>query len=156
MRRQWMSWGFAAVATGVVVGLVPPAVAGAIGNATTATGASVEGDRPKPPAQTIEQVRRQYLDHRPDAPVMVVAHRGYWRGAPENSVPAIDLAIRNGAQVAPVDVRTTTSHDAFTLQPLPETQYLTRGTHEFVISMDASAYQNFNIDYFDFRYTGKH
>ncbi|MGI5522712.1 glycerophosphodiester phosphodiesterase family protein [Micromonospora sp. CA-259024] len=102
-----MSWAFAVVATGVVVGLVPPAVAGAIGNATTATGASVEGDRPKPPAQTIEQVRRQYLDHRPEVPVMVVAHRGYWRGAPENSVPAIDLAIRNGAQVVEIDVQRT-------------------------------------------------
>ncbi|MGC4852564.1 hypothetical protein ACLQ24_04045 [Micromonospora sp. DT4] len=45
---------------------------------------------------------------------------------------------------------------AFTLQPPLETQYLTRGTHEFVFTLDPAAYQNFNVDYFDFRYTGRH
>ncbi|MEU7929291.1 hypothetical protein [Micromonospora sp. NPDC049801] len=36
MRRQWTSWAFAAVATGVVVGVVPSAVAGAMDGARAA------------------------------------------------------------------------------------------------------------------------
>ncbi|MFJ2649439.1 hypothetical protein ACIO1C_22245 [Streptomyces sp. NPDC087420] len=47
-------------------------------------------------------------------------------------------------------MRNTTSQDAFELQAVAGGQRLTRGTHEFVVRMDDAAYQNFNIDYFQF------
>ncbi|WP_245603569.1 glycerophosphodiester phosphodiesterase family protein, partial [Salinispora cortesiana] len=37
----------------------------------------------------------------------VVAHRGHWRAAPENSLTAIDLAVRAGVHVVEIDVRRT-------------------------------------------------
>jgi len=49
-----------------------------------------------------------------------------------------------------VDVVGTTSHSAFVLQEIEGTQFLRRGTHEFEVRMDDAAYQNFNIDYFQF------
>lgn len=51
---------------------------------------------------------------------------------------------------APVDVVTTTSHDAFTDQVVADSWHLTRGTHTVVFRVDATAYQNFNLDYLDF------
>ncbi|GAA2598027.1 hypothetical protein GCM10010435_91750 [Winogradskya consettensis] len=35
------------------------------------------------------------------------AHRGYWRGAPENSLPAITQAIQHGAHIVEIDVQRT-------------------------------------------------
>ncbi|MEV4073289.1 glycerophosphodiester phosphodiesterase family protein [Nonomuraea fuscirosea] len=43
-------------------------------------------------------------------------------------------------------IANTTSHDAFTLQPL-ERRRFTKGTHELVLRMPETAYQNFNLDY---------
>jgi glycerophosphoryl diester phosphodiesterase len=45
-------------------------------------------------------------DHSSDQ-VMVVAHRGDWRNAPENSVAAIESAIRLGVDIVEIDVRET-------------------------------------------------
>ncbi|MEV4627730.1 glycerophosphodiester phosphodiesterase family protein [Micromonospora sp. NPDC049523] len=117
MRTKWMTWAVAMVATSATLGVVPQLVAtatessaatdssAATGSAETATATTTAGhDKPR---QTIEQVRRQYLDHSPNAPVMVVAHRGYWRGAPENSIDAIRLAVDKGAQVVEIDVQRT-------------------------------------------------
>ncbi|MEU3183930.1 glycerophosphodiester phosphodiesterase family protein [Streptomyces sp. NPDC006923] len=59
------------------------------------------------PRAAIDRIHDDYLDHRPGAAVMVVAHRGYWRGAPENSLRAIDLAVRKGAEVVEIDVQRT-------------------------------------------------
>jgi len=39
--------------------------------------------------------------------VMVVAHRGYWRQAPENSIAGITKAMELGADVVEVDIRKT-------------------------------------------------
>ena len=39
--------------------------------------------------------------------VLVMAHRGDWRNWPENSIPAIESAIRMGADVVEIDVRRT-------------------------------------------------
>lgn len=39
--------------------------------------------------------------------IMVVAHRGDWRNAPENSVAAIESAIRLGVDIVELDVRET-------------------------------------------------
>ena len=56
------------------------------------------------PAPTPAEAFRQ---HGPGAPVMVVAHRGYWRGAPENSADAITQAVAHKAQVVEIDLRST-------------------------------------------------
>lgn len=48
-----------------------------------------------------------FLRHGPDAPVMVVAHRGDWRDAPENSLGAINQAVAGGADVVEIDVKRT-------------------------------------------------
>lgn len=55
----------------------------------------------------IDAIHEMYLDHGPDAGVMVIAHRGYWRGAPENSIAAIEQAIERGAHVVEIDVQRT-------------------------------------------------
>ncbi|WP_250038232.1 glycerophosphodiester phosphodiesterase family protein [Paractinoplanes maris] len=60
--------------------------------------------QPLPPA---EKPGEQFLRHGPGAPVMVVAHRGYWRGAPENSLDAVTQAVAHGAQVVEIDIRRT-------------------------------------------------
>lgn len=41
------------------------------------------------------------------APVMVVAHRGCWSSAPENSIAAIENCIRLGVDMVEIDVRNT-------------------------------------------------
>ncbi len=48
-----------------------------------------------------------------------------------------------------VDVPNTTSHSAFEMVDV-ETRTLTKGRHDFVLRVDASAYQNWNLDYLDF------
>lgn len=42
-----------------------------------------------------------------DSYVMVVAHRGYWRSAPENSILAVKNAVNAGIEIVEVDVRKT-------------------------------------------------
>lgn len=37
----------------------------------------------------------------------IAAHRGQWRSAPENSLPAIDAAIDQGAEIVEIDIRKT-------------------------------------------------
>lgn len=75
---------------------------------------SADGSRER----DIDAVLADFYDHGPDAPVMIVSHRGYWRGAPENSLAAIDLAIRKGADVVEIDLQRTSDghlvlmHDA--------------------------------------------
>ncbi|MEU1156113.1 glycerophosphodiester phosphodiesterase family protein, partial [Streptomyces sp. NPDC005918] len=54
-----------------------------------------------------EQARRAFLDHGPRAGVMIAAHRGQWRKAPENSVAGIRAGFADGAQIVEVDVRLT-------------------------------------------------
>ncbi|GAB3813229.1 glycerophosphodiester phosphodiesterase family protein [Kribbella italica] len=66
---------------------------------------STRDDQPAGRPTGIAEIREQYLD--PRGPVMVVAHRGYWRGAPENSLAAVELAIRKGAEVVEIDVQRT-------------------------------------------------
>lgn len=42
-----------------------------------------------------------------NAPVMIVAHRGCWSNAPENSITAIENCIRLGVDMVEIDVRNT-------------------------------------------------
>lgn len=50
---------------------------------------------------------RNKLLNRDESTVLVVAHRGDWRYAPENSLPAIDNAIRMGVDIVELDVHRT-------------------------------------------------
>ncbi|MFI5933636.1 glycerophosphodiester phosphodiesterase family protein [Actinoplanes sp. NPDC051494] len=61
------------------------------------------GSVPEPAVELSEVLRR----HGPGAPVLMVAHRGYWRGAPENSLDGIEQAVEHGAQVVEIDVQGT-------------------------------------------------
>jgi len=50
---------------------------------------------------------RNKLLNRDQNSVIVVAHRGDWRYAPENSLPAIDNAIKMGVDIVEIDVQRT-------------------------------------------------
>ncbi len=45
--------------------------------------------------------------YRPDGSVLVVAHRGDWRNAPENSIQAIENAVAMGVDIVEIDIRMT-------------------------------------------------
>ena len=57
-------------------------------------------------AQRGEMIRKAFLDPKSDQ-VLVVAHRGNWRSAPENSVAAIDSAIQMGVDIVEIDIHKT-------------------------------------------------
>ena len=48
-----------------------------------------------------------FAQHGDGAPVMIAAHRGLWRIAPENSLPAIEGSIASGAEIVEIDVKRT-------------------------------------------------
>ncbi|SDH69031.1 glycerophosphoryl diester phosphodiesterase [Alteribacillus persepolensis] len=56
---------------------------------------------------SFEEIHTQLLNHKPNAPLMITAHRGQWREYPENSIAAINEAIRDGAEIVEIDVRLT-------------------------------------------------
>lgn len=58
-------------------------------------------------AQTRVDTIRQHLLAPGDGTVLVAAHRGDWRNAPENSLEAVELSIRMGVDIVEVDVRRT-------------------------------------------------
>lgn len=58
-------------------------------------------------AQTRVDTIRQHLLAPGDGTVLVAAHRGDWRNAPENSLEAVELSIRIGVDIVEVDVRRT-------------------------------------------------
>lgn len=60
-------------------------------------------DRIKP----FSKIKQQVQEHGPAAAVLVASHRGQWRSAPENSLGAIDQAIKDGAEIVEIDVRLT-------------------------------------------------
>lgn len=59
------------------------------------------------PAQDKANIIREKLLSRDQNSVLVVAHRGDWRYAPENSLPAIDNAIKMGVDIVELDVQRT-------------------------------------------------
>ncbi|MFI8414651.1 glycerophosphodiester phosphodiesterase family protein [Paeniglutamicibacter gangotriensis] len=67
------------------------------------TGADVHTESGK----SFERLKQQLQDHSPSAALLVAAHRGQWREAPENSLAAIDEAINDGAEIVEVDVQLT-------------------------------------------------
>lgn len=58
-------------------------------------------------AQSRSEEIRHKLINRDTSSVLVVAHRGDWRNFPENSLPAIDHAIKMGVDVVEIDVQRT-------------------------------------------------
>lgn len=58
-------------------------------------------------SQSHSDVLRESLFNRDESRVLVVAHRGDWRFAPENSLPAISNAIKMGVDVVELDVQRT-------------------------------------------------
>lgn len=58
-------------------------------------------------AQTRVDTIRQHLMHPGDGTVLVAAHRGDWRNAPENSLEAVESAIQLGVDIVEIDVRKT-------------------------------------------------
>jgi hypothetical protein len=60
------------------------------------------------------------------------------------------LNFSNGGSTAPIDVVGTTSHEAFTEQVVEAARHLTRGNHTVVFRVDATAFQNFNLDHLTF------
>ncbi len=54
------------------------------------------------PVEMIEWIRNPSEDY-----VMVVAHRGYWRSAPENSILAVKHALEEEIDIVEIDVRMT-------------------------------------------------
>lgn len=58
-------------------------------------------------ATPAERAYRDLLDHGPDAKILTAAHRAQWRSAPENSVPAILDAFKDGAEIVELDVQLT-------------------------------------------------
>lgn len=54
-----------------------------------------------------EKIIEQTIGHQLNDPIQVIAHRGDWRNAPENSLPAIESCIAMGVDMVEVDVRMT-------------------------------------------------
>jgi glycerophosphoryl diester phosphodiesterase len=59
------------------------------------------------PPSAADRAYRNLMDHGPGAKFMTAAHRGQWREAPENSLPAITAAFDDGAEIVEIDVRLT-------------------------------------------------
>ena len=53
-----------------------------------------------------DSIRKKLSDH-DDGNVLVVAHRGDWRNSCENSLEAIEGAIRMGVDIVEIDLRRT-------------------------------------------------
>jgi glycerophosphoryl diester phosphodiesterase len=58
------------------------------------------------PADKVTEIREKLMN-RDESSVIVVAHRGDWRNFPENSLEAIDNAIKMGVDVVELDVQCT-------------------------------------------------
>ena len=54
----------------------------------------------------VEQIREKLINCDSNS-VIVVAHRGDWRNFPENSLEAIDNAIKMGVDIVELDVKRT-------------------------------------------------
>lgn len=65
----------------------------------------IVGCQSEPPSpKNIDTIRNEFFN---GTKVMVAAHRGYWREAPENSLEAIKAAINLGVDIVEIDVRLT-------------------------------------------------
>ncbi|TDD05360.1 glycerophosphodiester phosphodiesterase family protein [Saccharopolyspora terrae] len=83
------------------------AAAGAAALGILATGLAVTPSVSANQTAPLERIHRDLLDHSDRAPLLAAAHRGAWRDHPENSLAAIDEAVRDGAEIVEIDVRKT-------------------------------------------------
>ncbi|MFC7307256.1 glycerophosphodiester phosphodiesterase family protein [Streptomyces monticola] len=74
-------------------------------NTQAMNGSSVDRDGRGGRETAAERALRDFLDHGPGAKILTAAHRGQWRKAPENSLPATRAAFADGAEIAELDVR---------------------------------------------------
>lgn len=58
------------------------------------------------PSKNVSSIRESFINPE-KGDVLVVAHRGDWRNAPENSLLAIELAIQMGVDIVEIDVQLT-------------------------------------------------
>lgn len=58
------------------------------------------------PQKNVHSIRDAFFNANSDE-VLVVAHRGLWRSAPENSLPALEAAIQAGVDIIEIDIRKT-------------------------------------------------
>lgn len=84
--------------------------------------------------------------HNPSSPyVVVVAHRGDWRGYPENSLPAIESCIRMGVDMMELDLKQTkdsvlvVSHDPTLNRCTTGSGRISDYTYEQILSFDLKA-----------------
>lgn len=76
--------------------------------ATGACAAPLAGAPPVAPTSRVERVQGELRPGRAEArPVLVIAHRGCWRAAPENSIAAIEACVAMGVDLVELDVRRT-------------------------------------------------
>jgi glycerophosphoryl diester phosphodiesterase len=61
-------------------------------------------------SKSFQQIHANLLDHSKNAPLMITAHRGQWRDYPENSLSAINEAIKDGADIVEIDVQLTSDN----------------------------------------------
>ncbi len=54
-----------------------------------------------------DEISTELHRHGPGAELLVIAHRGQWREAPENSLASIEAAIEDGAEIIEIDVQLT-------------------------------------------------
>lgn len=82
----------------------------------------------------------------PVAEVQITAHRGASSDAPENTIPAIELAIENGADFVEIDVRLTADgevvlmHDATTTRTTDASMTVSESTYEELLTLDAGGW----------------
>ncbi|MEU1021498.1 glycerophosphodiester phosphodiesterase family protein, partial [Streptomyces sp. NPDC005904] len=74
---------------------------------TDAAAPAPRTDSAGPGETPADRALRAFLDHGPRAGVMIAAHRGQWRRAPENSLAAVRAGFADGAEIVEVDVRLT-------------------------------------------------
>lgn len=58
-------------------------------------------------ARPVDRIREQLLRHDREAGLLIVSHRGDWRGSAENSLPAVEGAVKLGADIVEIDVQRT-------------------------------------------------
>lgn len=84
--------------------------------------------------------------HNPVNEVQVTAHRGSSNEAPENTIPAIELAIENGADFVEIDARLTADgqvilmHDATTTRTTDASMIVSEKTYEELLALDAGGW----------------
>ncbi|MFC4560317.1 glycerophosphodiester phosphodiesterase family protein [Nocardiopsis mangrovi] len=89
------------------MGTVPLGQSAAVGALALTVLAPAGPAMAAPAGQPFDRIHQNLLDHSEDAPLMIAAHRGQWREHPENSIAAIDEAIRDGSEIVEIDVRET-------------------------------------------------